>query len=305
MAQETHISWTKSTWNPWIGCSKVSAGCQYCYAEALMDKRYGRVQWGPSGTRSKTSLSNWRDPVRWNRKAARSGEEWRVFCASLADIFEDWRDQVADHKGQPLFRCTLCDSEELCRVCMICTGNNVVPLTLDHLRKDLFRLVENTPHLTWLLLTKRPENVRSMIPSWWWDKPQHNVWYGTSTEDQENLEKRLPELARIPATRRFLSVEPMLGPLEFASARGIESVSWAIFGGESAQGGAAARRCEPGWIEDGIAQCRKLDIAPFVKQLGSNCGLVLEESHGANPAEWPEALRVQEVRVVHAYTGFE
>jgi protein gp37 len=118
MAENSKIEWCDHTFNPWIGCQKVSPGCDHCYAEAMMDKRYGRVQWGPHGERKRTSEDNWKKPLAWAKRA--NGHRPRVFCASLAD----WLD-------------------------------NRVPLQW---RSDLGRLIEATPELDWLLLTKRPEN---------------------------------------------------------------------------------------------------------------------------------------------------
>ena len=89
MGGNSKIEWTDNTFNPWIGCTKVSDGCKHCYAEALMDKRYGRVQWGPQGTRQRTSADNWRKPIQWNKQATKEGKRYRVFCSSLADVFED------------------------------------------------------------------------------------------------------------------------------------------------------------------------------------------------------------------------
>ena len=119
MAENSKIEWTDHTFNPWIGCTKVSDGCKNCYAESLMDKRWGKVKWGPQGQRQRTSDENWKKPFAWDRQAAKQGIRYRVFCASLADVFED-NDQVSDW------------------------------------RLDLFDMIKVTPNLDWLLLTKRP-----------------------------------------------------------------------------------------------------------------------------------------------------
>src|ERR1700747_3757056 len=141
MAENSEISWTDSTFNPWIGCQKVSAGCDRCYAETLMDARYHRVQWGPHGQRVRTSAANWKLPLRWAKKAREALEDFdigmltmrpsrpRVFCASLADVFDNQAPEGA--------------------------------------RADLWGLIEDTPELDWLLLTKRPENILEMIPPKW------------------------------------------------------------------------------------------------------------------------------------------
>lgn len=179
MGEHTAISWTDHTMNPWIGCARVSLGCQRCYAEALT-KRTGMAEWGVNGTRMRTSTAYWRQPLKWDRAAAAAGRPALVFCASLADVFEDRPDLV-----QP--------------------------------RADLFDLIAATPHLIWQLLTKRPENVERLSPLKWWsgergDWPA-NVWIGTTVEDQQRADERIPLLLNIPAPVRFLSCEPMLGPV--------------------------------------------------------------------------------------------
>lgn len=174
MGRESKISWTHSTFNPWIGCTKVSAGCAHCYAEATMDTRWGRVKWGDNGTRSKTSEKYWRDPIRWNADAIAARERRRVFCASLADVFED-RDEL-------------------------------IPW-----RSELMDLIIATPQLDWLLLTKRPENIDRMVGGW---TNRHNVWLGTSVENQETANERIPKLMQCGAAVLFLSCEPLLGPID-------------------------------------------------------------------------------------------
>lgn len=218
---ETKIEWCDSTFNPWIGCSKVSAGCAHCYAETLMDKRYGRVQWGDAGTRSRTSAAYWRKPFAWNRKSV--GERRRrVFCASLADVFED-RTELIGWRG------------------------------------DLFNLIRATPALDWLLLTKRPENVLRMA-----EELPANIWIGTSVENQQAADQRIPKLMRIPASVRFVSAEPLLGPIDLSGFE--QKPDWVIVGGES---GPNARAMNPGWARLLHRQCRKFDIAFFFKQWGA------------------------------------
>ena len=153
--QGSKIEWTDHTFNPWIGCQKVSPGCDHCYAEARMDHRFHRVQWGPHGKRSRTSPDTWRQPLRWAKAA--NGSRPRVFCASLADVFD-----------------------------------NRAPLGA---RADLFALIRRTPELDWMLLTKRPENIRRMLPDDWADGWPH-VWLGTTCEDQQHFDRRWPILSR-------------------------------------------------------------------------------------------------------------
>jgi protein gp37 len=227
MAEMTKISWADATFNPWIGCQKVSRGCVHCYAEELMDKRYGRVQWGPTGTRVRTAASNWRQPLRWNRQAFAAGERKRVFCSSLADVFEDRPE-------------------------------------LDTWRRDLAQLITATPHLDWLLLTKRPENAKQMIYEMWfpdaaWPK---NYWLGTSVEDRKSGLPRIDVLRGVPAPLRFLSVEPLvedIGPID------LSGIGWVIVGGES---GAAASPMHPAWARSVRDQCIAAGVPFLFKQWG-------------------------------------
>ena len=179
--EESKIGWTKNTHNEWMGCDKKSPACKNCYAERDMDHRFGRVQWGKGKPRVRTSERNRNRPYVWDRQAAAAGTKIKVFCSSLSDVFDD---------------------------------DTTSPL--DEWRKELFKKIEATRNLYWMLLTKRPENVMDMVPGSWRRNgfPDH-VWMGVSTENQEWLEKRVPILLEIPAVVRFLSCEPLLGPLDF------------------------------------------------------------------------------------------
>lgn len=232
MGEKTEIAWTDSTFNPWIGCQKVSAGCDNCYAETLMDKRYHRVQWGPHGERRRTSASNWRNPVLWNNRApefqAKHGRRQRVFCSSLADVFD-----------------------------------NAVP---QEWRTDLFDLIRATPNLDWLLLTKRPENAARMIVNsvgylagWPW----RHVWLGVTTEDQAAYDRRWPILRDISAAVRFISYEPAIGPLELHADDG-RHPDWIICGGESGPG---YRDMPEKWASDLRAECGVARVPFFMKQM--------------------------------------
>jgi protein gp37 len=315
--ENTTIAWTTHSWNPWIGCSHalytgadgkqhMHQGCVSCYAEADMDHRRGRVKWGPSGTRSRTSDDYWKQPLKWDRQAREARELWeresahagsppperpRVFCASLADVFEDWPGEIVDAQGRQLWRQP--DGRYT-------TGGGILregtPATMDDLRRDLFALIGRTPNLDWLLLTKRPENVRRM---WTWSKVeghvsqnegdgyQHdyrpNVWLGASASDQPSLDAVLPPLlaCRDLCPVLFLSLEPLLGPILLpASMRehlpcpnglpgcevlhlGKSLIDWVIVGGES---GKDARECWVDHVRSLIRQCRDAEIACFVKQ---------------------------------------
>jgi protein gp37 len=231
MGENSKIEWTDHTFNPWIGCQKVSPGCDHCYAEAMMDHRYHKVEWGPHGERKRTSEANWRKPRQWAKAARNAGgiiKRPRVFCASLADVWD-----------------------------------NQVPVQW---RRDLFNLIYETPELDWLLLTKRPENIGDMLWAaigeaelWPWP----NVWLGTTAEDQKNYDRRLAALSKIPARVRFVSYEPAIGPL--TPKTGIGTVpDWIICGGESGRG---ARYMQPYWARLLLDHCADDGIAFFMKQM--------------------------------------
>jgi protein gp37 len=222
MAHNSKIEWTHHTFNPWWGCTKVSPGCDHCYAETWA-KRTGRAVWGHRETRRAPSESYWKQPLLWDREARDQGRRSRVFCASMADVFE-W-------------------------------GAELNPL-----RDRLWALIERTPNLDWLLLTKRPHLVSRLAP--WSDWPL-NVWLGATVENQKFAAKRLPFLADIPAKTRFLSCEPLLGPVDLSEWR--DAIDWVIAGGES---GPRARPSDPEWFRSLVVQCRRLQIPFHFKQWG-------------------------------------
>ena len=219
--ENSNISWTNNTFNPWIGCTKVSPGCLHCYAESLMDTRRKRVKWGRGNPRSRTSAEYWKQPMRWNKQAAAEGKRIKVFCASLADVFDG---EVADAW-----------------------------------RDDLFTLIRNTPNLDWQLLTKRPENAVRYAAGIQW--PQ-NAWLGVSVEDQERA-GRAEIIAQVPAPVRFLSCEPLLGPVKL----NLNGIGWVIVGGESGPG---CRPMQKEWVIDIHDQCRAANVPFFFKQWGGN-----------------------------------
>lgn len=224
MGENSKIEWTDHTFNPWIGCQKVSPGCDHCYAEALMDTRWGKVEWGPHGERKRTSDANWKLPLRWAKAARGSGPRPRVFCASLADVFD-----------------------------------NQVPAEW---RSDLFALIEDTPELDWLLLTKRPENISKMLWPKWDHALPRNIWLGITAENQESFDRRWRILRDLPAAVTFVSMEPLLGPIFFRPAK----PDWIICGGESGHG---ARMMDPSWVRDLRDQCAQQGTAFFFKQWGN------------------------------------
>lgn len=227
MGAETKIEWAHHTFNPWWGCSKISLGCANCYAEAL-DKRTGGAHWGPKADRRRTGHDNWKLPLRWNRKAAAEGKRYRVFCASMADVFDDH------------------------------------PSILPEWREDLWALIEATPHLDWLLLTKRPENIMGMIPDRWRERLPDHVAVGTSIVNQAEADTKIDLLKLVPARVRFLSMEPLLGPVVLKPEwRAL--LEWVIVGGESGPG---ARPMHPDWVRSIRDQCAAAGVAFFFKQWG-------------------------------------
>lgn len=223
MGENSKIEWCDHTFNPWIGCQKVSPGCDHCYAEAMMDHRYGKVEWGPHGERKRTSEENWRKPFQWAKAARGSGRRPRVFCASLAD----WLDNQASYEW----------------------------------RIDLAILIDATPELDWLLLTKRIENFEKHAP-WLSGEVPANVWLGTTAEDQKHFDRRYAELANIPAPVHFISYEPALGALSVREAYPFPD--WIICGGES---GKDRRYMEPQWARDLRDECSERSIPFFMKQM--------------------------------------
>lgn len=246
MTANTKIEWADHTFNPWTGCTKVSPGCDHCYAEGW-SKRSGHVQWGPQGERRRTSASNWATPLKWNEQARLEQRRFRVFCASLADVFDNHR-SIADSW-----------------------------------RADLWSLIDRTQHLDWLLLTKRPQNIGALLPSDWGDG-WPNVWLGTTVENQVEADRRIPHLLAVPAQVRFLSCEPLLGRLNLrgpeTGTAGVDALTgwrggmygewgprlhWVICGGESGPG---ARPMHPDWARSLRDQCQDAGVAFHFKQWG-------------------------------------
>jgi protein gp37 len=250
VAENTAIEWCDHTFNPWTGCTKVSSGCAHCYAEVLSKRAPKTIGgWGKGVPRKRTSLANWELPRKWNRAAEGASQRPRVFCASLADWLDD-----------------------------------EVPLEW---LKDLLVLIQETPHLDWLLLTKRPENftrrIADVATCWqsscelavWWECGVFplNVWLGTTVEDQPRAEERIPLLLSIPAKVRFLSCEPLLEPVDLALGdpkhRAASSyhaeIHWVICGGESGHG---ARPMHPEDARSLRDQCQAAGVPFLFKQWG-------------------------------------
>lgn len=263
----TKIEWCDHTWSPWWGCAKVSEGCRFCYAETWDRRIHGTSKhvtakgetrephWGKDAPRRFFGDAHWREPIAWNRDAEKAGVRKRVFCASMADVFED-RPDLRDP------------------------------------RLRLFALIDETPHLDWLLLTKRPENMIRLATERWFTGWPSNVWAGTTCEDQQRADERIPHLLAVPAAVRFLSVEPMLGPVHLwsecfrrndgtpAVKAHLEGLHWVIVGGESGHG---RRELDPAWADDVVAQCEAVGVAVFVKQ---DSGPKPGEQGRLSPATW-------------------
>jgi protein gp37 len=218
MAEVSEISWTDATFNPWIGCTKVSPACDHCYAERDNSRRGWVPGWGPGIPRRRTKT--WGDPLKWNRKAAESGRPLKVFCASLADVFDNEAPQAW--------------------------------------RDDLWQLLRETPHLRWILLTKRIGNARKMLPADW---PFPNAGLMATLANQEEWDRDWPKLEATPATWRGISAEPLLGPIDIGAAR----PDWIITGGES---GPTRRPLDMDAIRSLRDQCERNGVTFHHKQNG-------------------------------------
>lgn len=267
MSETTAIEWCDSTFNPWIGCTQVSPACDDCYAARSAPARTLGVAWGPRQARMRTSEANWAQPRRWNARAdqfiAEHGRRQRVFCASLADVFD-----------------------------------NEVPVQW---RISLMKLILETPNLDWLLLTKRIGNAAEMLDvafravhaqrERWQDNVPPHVWIGATICNQDEADRDLPKLLQVPAHRRFVSVEPMLGPIDLGLVcenwsediamdpetgahecckacdhTGVgNAIDWVICGGES---GHKARPMHPAWARGLRDQCAAAGVPFLFKQWG-------------------------------------
>jgi len=260
MAENSAIEWTHHTFNPWIGCTKVGPGCDNCYAADLATVRLG-VKWGAGEDRRHTAASTWKQPRAWNRKAEAAGTRYRVFCASLADVFD-----------------------------------NEVPAEW---RADLFQLIRETPHLDWLLVTKRIGNAAKMaLAAGGWPG---NVWLGITVVNQAEASRDVPKLLAVDVGVRFLSVEPLLGPIDLTEVSDTSTaldpecwgdcacdslygrdpgcrrnggdgglkrkIDWVIVGGES---GPLARPMHPDWARSLRDQCANAGVPFLFKQWGEH-----------------------------------
>ncbi len=241
----TGIGWTRHTFNGWSGCVKISEGCRHCYAADLPAARRRNAEWGLKEPRVAASESYWKQPLTWDRAAREAGETTLVFSASTSDVFEDRDD-------------------------------------LDPLRARLFALIRATPNLTWQLLTKRSDRMLRYAKELEarGEKWPSNAWAGVSLESMGVI-NRVRDLVQMPVPVRFLSCEPLLGPLDLTPY--LSEIDWVIAGGES---GASARVMHSDWVRLIRNQCIATKTAFFFKQWGRT--MPWREASLPEPSEgWP------------------
>lgn len=281
MAKDTKIGWADHTVNFWWGCTKYSEGCKFCYAEVIAN-RWGKDIFGPTKERERKK-AGWKDIIKFDKQARSEGKMITVFVESMSDFLEDHPD-------------------------------------LPEMRKEAIPLLENLTNTHVLMLTKRIENAERFLPDWFKEWPEH-IWLGTSVENQANANKRIPLLLEVPARIKWLSVEPMLGPISieehlppfdrFCELRGHDKVTdditepciqcgfefdrnyvdWVVCGGES---GPQARPFNISWARDLFSQCEIANVPFFMKQLGSNPIGINSKGKGEDLEDLPEELRVRQ-----------
>jgi protein gp37 len=342
MGENSNIEWTDHSWSPWRGCTKVSPGCMHCYAETLSYRNPALLgEWGKGKPR--VLNKSWNEPAQWNKKP-------HVCCKCGAQLTQKQGHIIPKSEGR---YCGVVDGDGDLDVTF--RRPRVFPSLCDWLDEEVpiewlarfLELIHDTPNIDWLLLTKRPENwdQRLLEAAQYLDKidgrtvairrlaywrrgievPQ-NVWVGTSVEDQKRADERIPAMLSIPARLRFLSVEPMIGPIEFSDVSGrtdwiqgigrkaLSGIDWVIVGGES---GTGARPCNVEWIRSIMKQCAAAKVPVFVKQLGKFVDIhdceepngfsrtcesdedgrwyaELVHPKGGDPSEWPNDLRVRQ-----------
>lgn len=262
MGEQSTISWTDHTYNPWIGCQVVTEEeCGDCYAKRWAQRHHLPV-WGPLFTSPRHLTRTGRDPIRWNAQAQQTGRRLKVFCASLADVFEPHPD-VAEA------------------------------------RLRLWNTIEQTPWLDWQLLTKRPKFIKSLVPPAWWQEWPAHVWIGTSAGTQQAADKRLPYLLDVPAAIRFVSCEPLVSALTLAPWLATGRLQWVICGGYS---GTQPRPMDVAWAQALCQECAKHHVAFFFKQLGTVYARAhhLRDWKGEDPQEFPPEVRVRQFPAVQS-----
>lgn len=371
MGENTKIQWTDYTFNPWIGCTKVSPGCVNCYAAestpARVMRAAGHETWGKGATRKRTSEANWKEPVKWNAEAGRirvlNGRRFRQWstsetigrpemkriCAQALDegevVISPEQGEVTWMSGHVEIKPEVWEKLEQPRPRVFCASlsdwlDDEVPIEW---LADLLKLIFETPNLDWQLLTKRPQNWKdrlfaamlvaekvdikdtepyregtfcAWLEIWRNGEPPANVWLGTTVENQAMADLRITLLLDIPAKVRFLSAEPLLGPVDFRLCRELMSrfnsapqgwhdwlrqrLHWVIIGGES---GREARTCYTFSVRDLLGQCQAAGVPCFVKQLGSSVlsapedvrySMAMKHPKGGDMAEWHPDLQVRE-----------
>lgn len=302
----TKIEWTDATWNPTKGCSRVSSGCDNCYA-MRQARRFDHEGGAYDGlTRIGKHGVDWSGKVRFEFDLRRTTQfdlplRWRkprrVFVNSMSDLFHE---SLTDAEIAAVFGVMACCPQHVFQI-------------LTKRAKRMRAWFEWTA--TSKLFTQRfPDELRRLAYS---DTPTNalrewplpNVWLGVSTEDQKTADERIPLLLQTPATVRFVSAEPLLGPIDLSiyMATGWteppydDVLNWVIMGGESGRG---ARPCRLDWVRSIVEQCRDASVQCFVKQLGAHpmAEAFSDIAHlrtkrdrkGGDPAEWPEDLRVRQ-----------
>jgi len=245
---KTKIEWTWTThprtrqllpgftFNPWWGCVEVSDACDFCYAR-ILSERIGKAKWGMNEPRAPMADAYWQKPLLWNRQAKEAGIRLKVFCASMADVLETSAD----------------------------------PVIIEY-RPRLFKLIEETDWLIWLLLTKRPHNIHRMVPPRWLQAWPDNVWTLATAENELWLEERSEHLRELPAPVRGLSMEPLLEGVSVKSLLPMSGagnpINWIITGGESGTL-ETARPAHPGWYQKLRDEAKAGGAAFFFKQWGN------------------------------------
>jgi protein gp37 len=258
MSQNTKIEWASDTWNCVRGCSTVSEGCRRCYAMAVA-ARFSGPGLAYEGLAKRTEAGpRWTGVVRLVREHLAKPLGWkkprRIFVNSMSDLF---------HEKLPF-----------------------------HAIDQVFDVMIRCPQHVFMVLTKRAERMVEYFASTG-NRAEYlakhpGIWMGVSVEDQRTAEERLPHLRRVPAGVRFVSCEPLLGPLHSAWI----GISWLILGGESGHG---ARPCRIDWIRSIVAQCKTARVSTFVKQLGAH---VIDRNDagfdGSLPTRWPEGTETDD-----------
>lgn len=252
--KQSKIEWTEATWNPIRGCSRVSEGCRFCYAERVAERWAGPKQpyEGLVIPSNKGGHPRWSGEIMLVEHMLKEPYKWKegklIFVNSMSDLF---------HEKVPL---------------------NYI--------ERIFAVMQDTPHHRYQILTKRAERMAELAPKLFWPS---NVWMGVSIEDSRVVD-RADALREVPATVRFLSLEPLIGPIPNLD---LTELDWAIIGGES---GNKARIMEPEWAVDLLNQCSVANVPCFIKQMGTQWA----KRHGSKSwkgddfSEFPEVLQVRE-----------